>query len=128
MLIMQHFGVGVKPVIEITKEIFGHPIMVTAIPAGSDWNVIVLGGCAPHVGSISLAEYNDGSVTLQTLLRDTHKDQIVGDHFAHVLAQQLRCTVCVSCGIHFDKPCSDDLERIVSVTEEILTELCHILK
>ena len=81
------FTDGVKPMIEISTEVFGYPITVTATPAGSDWNVVVLGGCSPHVGSVSLAEYADGSITLRTLLRETHKDQIVGDRFARALTE-----------------------------------------
>lgn len=114
--------------IEITKEIFGFPITVTATPAGADWNVIILGGCAPHVGSVSLAEYCDGAVTLRTLLRATHKDQIVGDRFAQVLAEQSKSTVCVSCGIHYDNANPQQLQQIVAATEELLITLCEQIK
>ena len=110
--------------IEISREIFAHPIKVSACPAGDDWNIIITGGCAPHVGSVSLAEYQNNEVTLRTLLREEHKDQIVGDHFARKLALHCRCTVCVSCGIHFDGPTPDDLSQIVSITDELLNELC----
>lgn len=119
---------GVSPMIEITKEIFGFPITVTATPAGSDWNVTILGGCAPHVGSVSLAEYCDSTVTLRTLPRETHKDQIVGDKFARVLAEQCKCTVCVSCGIHYDHVSQQQLQQIVSATEELLAMLCDQIK
>lgn len=111
--------------IEITKEIFGYPITVNATPAGSDWNVIILGGCAPHVGSVSLAEFNDNEVSLRTLLRDTHKDQIVGEKFARTLAEQAKCTVCVSCGIHYDNVDQPQLQQIVAATEELLIKLCE---
>ncbi len=110
--------------IEISREIFGHPIKVSACPAGDDWNIIITGGCAPHVGSVSLAEYQNNTVTLRTLLREEHKDQIVGDRFARELALRYHCTVCVSCGIHFDGPTPDDLSQIVSITDELLNELC----
>lgn len=119
------FTDGVNIMIEITKEIFGYPITVTATPAGSDWNVVILGGCTPHVGSVSLAEFRDNTVALRTLLRDTHKDQIVGERFARILARQQHCTVCVSCGIHFHNPNPEDLKQIVSVTEILLSELCE---
>ncbi len=110
--------------IELYRQVLGYPITVTALPAGRDWNVTVLGGCAPHVGSVSLAEYEDGEVRLRTFLRDTHKDQIVGDRFARRLAEQERCTVCVSCGIHYEDPDKADLERIVACTEALLELLC----
>lgn len=119
------FADGVNPMIEFTKEVFGFPITVTATPAGSDWNVIVLGGCTPHVGSVSLAEFNGSEVILRTLLREAHKDQVVGDRFARVLARQSKCTVCVSCGIHYDDASQHQLQQIVAATEELLIELCE---
>ena len=110
--------------IELSRDVLGHPITVTALPAGKDWSVTVLGGCAPHVGSVSLAEYENGEVTLRTFLRDSHKDQVVGDRFARRLAEQGRCTVCVSCGIHYENPNNADLERIVACADALLEELC----
>ena len=111
--------------IEITKEILGFPITVTATPAGSDWNIIVLGGYSPHVGSVSLAEFKDNAVTLRTLVCETHKDHVVGDQFARTIAHKLHCTVCVSCGIHFDNPTAEDLQQIVSTSKTMLDELCN---
>lgn len=110
--------------IELSRDVLGYPITVTALPAGKDWSVTVLGGCAPHVGSVSLAEYGEGGVTLRTLLRETHKDQIVGDCFARRLAERRRCTVCVSCGIHYEDPNKADLEQIVACAHDLLEELC----
>ena len=114
--------------IVLSEQVLGHPITVTAAPAGDDWNVTVLGGCTPHVGSVSLAEYLDDGVALRTLLRETHKDQIVGDKFARTLAEQKKCTVCVSCGIHYDRPDSADLTSIVACTSRLLNTLCEIIK
>ena len=114
--------------IELRTSIFDSPITVTAAPAGQDWNVTVLGGCAPHVGSVSLAEYQNGAVTLRTLTRETHKDQIVGDRFARVLAEQAKRTVCVSCGIHYDNASPEQLQQIVAAAETLLTQLCEQIK
>ncbi len=113
--------------IEISREIFGYPIRVSASPAGDDWNIIITGGCTPHVGSVSLAEYQDGKVNLRNLLRAEHKDQIVSDRFACELALHHRCAVCVSCGIHFESPSGDDIKQIVSMADELLNELCSII-
>ena len=110
--------------IELDQQGLGYSITVTALPAGRDWSVTVLGGCAPHVGSVSLAEYESGKVKLRTLLRDSHKDQVVGDRFARRLAEQGRCTVCVSCGIHYEDPDKADLERIVACADALLQLLC----
>ena len=114
--------------IELSKDVLGYPITVTAFPAGSDWNILITGGCSPHVGSISLAEFQNDSVALRTLVRDAHKDQIIGDRFAQALALQLRCTVCVSCGIHYDNPSPEDLNQIVFASNSLLCELCEIIQ
>lgn len=107
----------------LTGQVLGWPITVTAARAGSDWTVTILGGCAPHVGSVSLAEWENGSASLRTLTREAHKDQIVGDRFARMLAEKLQCTVCVICGIHYDAPGPDGLRRIVACTEALLAQL-----
>ncbi len=109
--------------IKLTASVLGYPITVTAMPAGNDWNIIILGGCTPHVGSVSLAEYENGTVTLRTLLRDTHKDHIIGNRFAQLLSEQEHCTVSVSCGIHYNELIPDDLNKIVACTDQLLSEL-----
>lgn len=109
--------------ITLTEQVLGHSITVTAARAGGDWTVSVLGGCAPHVGSVSLAEWEHGAVTLRTLTRESHKDQLVGDQFARILAEKLQCTVCVICGIHYDGPGPDELRRIVLCTQALLSQL-----
>ena len=110
--------------IELSREVLGESLTVIACRVGTDWNVNVYGGCAPHVGSVSLAEYVGDTVLLRTLERDTHKDQIIGDRYAKRISRQEKCTVAVSCGIHFHNPSLEDLEQIVSCAEELLEALC----
>lgn len=113
--------------IEINRSLFGHSISVAAIPAGLDWNIAVTGGCSPHVGSVSLAEHINGTVQLRTLSRNTHMDHFIGDYFAKELSTRLRCTVCVSCGIHFDNLTKDDINEIILISNSLLSDLCEIL-
>lgn len=110
--------------VELCREVLGHHLTVVAMRAGNDWNIVVSGGCAPHVGSVSLAEYVNGTVQLRTLERDLHKDQIVGDRYARCVSLQEKCTVSVSCGIHFHNPSLGDLEQIVACADELLDVLC----
>lgn len=110
--------------IELHREVLGYPLTVIALRAGSDWNIAVSGGCAPHVGSVSFAEYVNDTVRLRTLTRDSHKDQIVGDRYAQRISLQEKCTVNVSCGIHFHDPTLKDLEKIVVCADELLEVLC----
>ncbi len=110
--------------IELTNSVLGRPITVTAASLGDDWQITIAGGCAPHVGSVSLAEYTDGEVFLRTLERPAHKDQLVGDLFAKTIAAQCKCAVCVTCGIHYDQPSKADLECITACAQDLLSQLC----
>ena len=110
--------------IHLKKTVLGYEISVYALKAGTDWSVTVLGGCLPHVGSVSLAEYENAAVAVCSILRESHKDQIVGERFARKLAEQGRCNVSVCCGIHYEKPSQDDLVKIVDAADELLEELC----
>lgn len=111
--------------IELSREVLGELLTVIACRVGNDWNVNVFGGCAPHVGSVSLAEYVGDTVLLRTLERDAHKDQIVGDRYAKRISRQEKCTVAVSCGIHFHNPSLEDLGEIVSCADKLLEDLCN---
>ncbi len=109
--------------IELTRQVLGYPLTVTAIPAGRDWSITILGGCRPHVGSVSLAECSDGTVSLRSWVLPTHQDGIVGELFARRLAQEFHSTVSVTCGIHYEGPSRRDLDHIVSCAEELLEQL-----
>ncbi|MGN0968076.1 MAG: hypothetical protein ACI4O3_02290 [Oscillospiraceae bacterium] len=41
------------------------------------------------------------------------------------MAEQGRCTVCVSCGIHYDAPDRAGLDRVVASADALLEELCR---
>lgn len=110
--------------IQLKKTVLGYEISVFALKAGTDWSVTVLGGCLPHVGSVSLAEYVNTAVTVRSIFRDNHKDQIVGERFARKLAERGRSNVSVSCGIHYENPGEDGLIKIVDTADELLEELC----
>ena len=79
-------------------------IRATATRCGSDWNVAVCGGSAHHVGAVALAVYEPvrDSATVSTLSVYTHRDDRVASRMAKELSRTLKCTVCVSAGIHID--------------------------
>lgn len=79
-------------------------ITATATRCGSDWNVAVCGGSAHHVGAVALAVYEPvrNSATVSTLTVFTHRDDQVAAAMAKELSRVLKCTVCVSAGIHID--------------------------
>ena len=111
-----------------TRLVLGYSITAELSPAGEDWSVLVLGGCAPHVGSVSTARWEGGSVTVESLVGRGHKDHIVSERFALALAQQTGRTVAVTCGIHYDAPGKEGLAAVLSGTEELLRDLLRELE
>ena len=114
--------------INLEKVVLGYHIFVCAQRAGEDWSITVSGGSAPHVGSVSLAEYRDGAVSVGSMVCETHKDQVVGERFAQRVAEEGKCNVCVCCGIHYEHPAQSDLKTIVAAADELLEELCAAMK
>ena len=101
------------------------PISVELKRYGLDWMVQITGGCAPHIGSVGT--FADGEVHLRKILLPSHRDDVIGDRFAETLTKQLRTTVSVVCGIHYDMPGKEGLRQIVDCTERLLQEIQHRL-
>lgn len=106
--------------ISLQGSVLDYPIAVTAVPCGADWQVLVLGGCTPHVGSATVAAPGRGP---ETVLLPGHRDNVVGERFARRLTQATGRSVCVTCGIHFEGPSKEDLAAIVSCCDELLEQL-----
>lgn len=57
------------------------PISVELKRYGLDWMVQITGGCAPHIGSVSVGTFADGEVHLRKILLPSHRDDVIGDRF-----------------------------------------------
>ncbi len=103
-------------------------ITVELLPAGQDWNVLISGGDAPHVGSVSVARPDsEGRVCLEKLVLPTHKDDYVGDRYATALAALTGRTVAVSCGIHYDSLSKSGISQVMEAMEGLLPQVCAAL-
>lgn len=82
---------------------------------GGDLNVTICGGEREHIGAVSLAVYEPerDSATVSTVTVFTHRDDHIAARAAKRLSCALRCTVCVSAGIHIDAPEPGELETLV---------------
>ena len=103
------------------------PISVELKRYGLDWMVQITGGCAPHIGSVSVGTFADGEVHHRKILLPSHRDDVIGERLAESLTNELRSTVCVVCGIHYDMPGKEGLRQIVDCTERLLQEIQHRL-
>lgn len=117
-----------KDVISIEGRILDYPLSLLAIPAGRDLSVTISGGCSPHVGSVSVGYITSGNPAVKTILLPEHRDDVISDSFALALSKATGGTVCVSCGIHYDRPSGQDINDIVECAETLLRKLIHRLQ
>ncbi len=108
---------------EFTREVLSYPVRAELTRMGGDWLVSITGGCAPHIGSVSTAYFEDGELRQSTLLLPHHRDDVVGDMFARALAERLAATVTVACGIHYDEPGKAGILEIVECTKQLLGDI-----
>lgn len=100
-------------------------VKAVAKRSGKDWCVIVTGGTQPHVGAVSLAEYEPErrSATVSTVTAYTHRDDAVSARFAKAIASATKSNVCVSAGIHVDDAGTEELETLQNNCEALLKKL-----
>ena len=108
-----------------TREALGFPINVALSGCGNDTLIKITGGCAPHIGSVSVAYLDSGEPALRTLLLPGHRDDVVSDMFAEAIAKKLGATVTVVCGIHYEEPGKEGIETILERTRSLLDEVIN---
>ena len=109
--------------IVLEEHCLGHPLRVSACPAGRDCAVVILGGSRPHVGAVSAAYWEEESLRCETSAGRGHRDNVVSRRFARALAMHLRGNVSVSCGIHYDDLTKEGLAQVLATAERLLEEL-----
>lgn len=102
---------------EVERQVLGRPIRAGVLPCGGDLSVTILGGSAPHVGSVTVARKGE---IVSKWAGAGHRDDVVGDRFAVVLSQRTGGTVCAACGIHYEAVTREQLAKIVAACEELL--------
>lgn len=111
--------------IQLERFMLGYPIRLNAQMVGKDVNIVIAGGSMPHIGAVTIAQWCNGRAKLTTWLDCGHRDDIISDMFARRVCEAMHVTVCVSCGIHYERPDRQQLERIVREVETMLEEFLH---
>lgn len=106
----------------IRRRFLGAPLVVRIQSIGQDRTVLIFGGYRPHVGSVSIAFAENGSVQCQTASIPGHKDGIVSEQFAKGLCGASGHSVSVSCGIHYDDLSPKDLSALLEILQDMLRE------
>ena len=97
---------------------------------GDDWCVAVCGGELPHVGAVSLGQYEPEreSATVSTITVHNHRDDAVTSRFAKAIATARKCTVTVTAGIHVDDAGAAELALLEKNCEACLNALLHAME
>lgn len=91
-----------------------YAVEATAVFAGNDISICVVGGTLPHIGAVSLAVYEASrdSATVSTVCVHTHRDDAVAAYFAKSVSREIKCTVTVSAGLHVDDATDTDIRLL----------------
>ena len=110
--------------IEITRELFGEPVAVLALPLDGGVHVSVFGGSRPHIGAVSIADM-DGCVT--TTQFPFHKEQVISRKWAGALARLGRLPVVVEAGIHYGGLDGAGIQKVLALADTLLGEVSAAL-
>lgn len=102
-----------------SKEIFGYPIRAECKSLDEGWDIAIYGGSRTHVGAVTLAQPGESPATLE---RPEHRDAFISEQWAVKLAKELKCPVCVRCGIHYDDITKEQVQAIAALCSELLEE------
>ena len=81
---------------------------------GGDFLVTVLGGEA-HIGAVAVAEKD----SVRTHQCQGHREGEIAQKMAQSLAKAGACTVCVVCGIHYDKISREEIAQVLQGCKEL---------
>ena len=116
--------------ITLTKEFNNLPINCTVVKMGKDLNISIYGGHKPHIGAValgiprpSLEDKEKISSSVSVLTITGHKEDVIVQKCAKILASSLNSTVVVSCGIHIKDITFDDIQNLNSVISELISEI-----
>lgn len=116
--------------INLNKKFKTHTIICSAIQMGNDWNISIYGGDTPHIGAIalgiprpSLQDENKISSSVSILTITGHKEDVIVQKAAKILASALNSTVVVSCGIHIDDISFNDIQDLDLFISNLIDEL-----
>ncbi|MHC1748203.1 MAG: hypothetical protein AB9856_07425 [Cellulosilyticaceae bacterium] len=114
------------PMITLNTSYKSHPLTLTAIPMGNDWNISIFGGDKPHIGAIAIGvprpslenpDIISSSVSVIAIIG--HKEDMLMRQVAEKLSRKLNAIVSVSGGIHLDTIESHDFVGIASAVDSL---------
>jgi len=116
--------------IEVSSQKGEVQLLARVLSAGEDLCIVITGGTCPHIGSVSIGIPRSSlkgdataSATVSTFNVTSHKDDRIGNLFAHEISAQVGCRTVVTCGIHVDDASDEVLEAIQITALDVLKRL-----
>lgn len=124
-------GVTLRKKVSFAERIYkGFPIRMEVIHQGFDLVVRLYGGSRPHVGCVvlsaprpSLKDPSTLSATSSVLNLPFHQDEVPSREAGERLARELRKSVMVVGGIHYDGLMGSEIEEVLSLCREMTEEV-----
>ena len=109
---------------EITRQLFDRELTARIVRLDEGIHVLVYGGSRPHIGAVSVIAPGGDCTTIQF---PHHRDGVVSEMWAKALAEVCKESVAVAAGIHYDDLSKEDIQKILSVMEEMVAEASVLL-
>lgn len=109
---------------ELTRKLFDAEITAQVLQLGKELHVSVFGGTRPHIGAISVVPPTGRMETTQF---PGHKDGVVSNQWARTLSDAGYRPCVVETGIHYDGLNRQEIDMVVSLTDEMLQAILNVL-
>jgi len=108
--------------IQLCKRVLGYPITLRCTLLDEGIHVLITDGCRTHVGAVTTAW------PVRTILRESHRDNVVSEQAARLLYVSMKCPVTVCAGIHYDDVSAEDIRAITDAAEGLVRQLIRKLQ
>ncbi len=95
----------------------------------------LVGGSLQHIGAVALAiprpsldNPNKVSSSVSTLSVISHKDDLLAREYALKMSSELNTEISFTCGIHIDNPSLDQLNLIMSISDQLVNSCIQKIK
>lgn len=119
----------------ISEKFKEQHIKCRIIQMGDDLNVTIEGGDIPHIGAVALGiavdmphEISKKTASVSLLTVPGHKEDDVVLKCARRLVKELGVTVVVTCGIHIKNITFNEINDLVTLIDQMMTQIIDQLK
>ena len=97
---------------------------LSASSMGSDMVVYIYNENA-HIGAVAIGEYDfkNERASTSVITRLGHKDDVIAQRIAYLLAKHFRIAVCVIVGVHLDNITENEIQQILTNVELLGNDL-----